>query len=104
MKIKLILCSLSLLVVMQSVQAQECDAPNGAYAGFGYAANVRSNAAFPYRGHLYGGYRFCNGIQLEFRHTSGLGTDDGFDTTGDHENDITTSENSIGAYYTVWFK
>jgi hypothetical protein len=81
----------------------ECEGPKGVYAGLGYAANLRSNAAYPFRGHLYSGYRFCSGIQIEFRHTSALGSDDGVDVTGDNENDITSSENSLGAYYTAWF-
>jgi hypothetical protein len=81
----------------------ECTGPRGGYAGFGYAADLRSAAIHPYRGHLYSGYRFCSGVQLEFRHTSSLGSDDGVDVTGDNENDIVSSENSLGAYYTVWF-
>lgn len=83
--------------------AEECTGPNGAYAGFGYAADLRSNAAFAYRGHAYGGYRLCNGLQVEFRHTSKLGSDDGIDLDNDHENDLATSENSLGAYFTHWF-
>ena len=94
----------ALLALSTMASAQDCNGPSGAYAGFGYAKNLRTNAAYGYRGHLYGGYRLCNGLQAEFRHTSGLGTDDGVDVTGDNENDISTSENSLGVYYTVWFK
>ena len=90
--------------VLSTSAHAECNTQSGTYAGFGYARDLHSDAAYPFRGHLYGGYKLCNGLQIELRHTSALGSNDGYDVTGDNENDIRTSENSIGAYYTVWFK
>ena len=94
---------LALAVGCSQVSA-ECETKQtGGYIAAGAGNDLRGNAAFNYRGRLYGGWQFCNGLKIEFRHTSVLGDDDGVDLDGDNQNDIATSENTIGLDYTVWF-
>jgi hypothetical protein len=104
MRYTLLFLCLCLPTAYAESSLRPCYDPSGMYTGLGYASDIRSDAAYAVRGHLYAGYRFCTGLQVEFRHTSALGSDDGLDLTGDNRNDIRTSENSFGLYYTVWFK
>jgi hypothetical protein len=98
-------CNAAELAIQQkhSGYAPACETrQTGVYMGLGFGNDLRGNAAFNYRGKLYGGYQFCNGLKIELRHTSVIGDDDGIDLNGDHENDVATSENTLNIEYTLW--
>ena len=75
----------------------------GWYAGAGFGLDLKSDAASTSLFSAYTGHQFCNGIKIEYRHTSLVAERDGVDLDGDREADIMSSEDTLSIGYQLWF-